>query len=107
MSLTQTSILVLDENGEEYTLYSYLLEGEGASTIGCTSPTEAMNLLKKDSFELVILTHYHKYLHILQFYEQVRKRAIRTPFILITPRNIPNFLSEVLTLGFAKILVKT
>ena len=82
-------ILIVDNDETVLIALERLLENEGYDTATAWGGAQALELLHRRTFDLVLLDHYLSDVGGTHFLEQLRRAHPETPFIIMQP-TVPN-----------------
>jgi signal transduction histidine kinase/CheY-like chemotaxis protein len=104
--LENKSILLVDDNQINLIVSEKILELDGYSVITCKNGVEALNLLSKTDFDLVLMDLHMPKMDGEETVKEIRKTNNIIPIILITASSIANQWDYYKSLGFNDFIVK-
>lgn len=102
----QGKILIVDDNEINLIVSKKLLENDGYSTETCFNGLEALKILEKESFDLILMDLHMPKMDGLEAVQQIRKTNVNVPIVLITASNITDKWNEYKDNGFDDYIIK-
>lgn len=106
MSQPRTRILIVDDAGSVVVLCVNVLQALGYAVKGANGGEAAMEMLRKESFDLMVLDYKMPGMSGFEVFEQVRPLHPNMAVVLITGHGTPDIMNEANRLGFNAILLK-
>jgi two-component system response regulator (stage 0 sporulation protein F) len=106
MSQARKKILVVDDAGPVVILCVNVLQALGYSVKGANRGETAMELMRKEPFDLVIVDYKMPGMNGFQVLEQSRGLYPELMSILVTGHGTPEIMKEATKMGFDAILLK-
>jgi CheY-like chemotaxis protein len=99
-------ILIVDDAGPVVVLCVNVLQALGYSVKGASRGEAAMELLRKEAFDLMVLDYKMPGMSGFEVFEQARQLHPQMPVVLVTGHGTPEIVNEANRLGFSAILLK-
>ncbi len=80
-------VMIVEDEELIRTMIHINLESENYKVRSCESAEEMIELLKKESFDLILLDIMLPGIHGDEALKEIRKKGIRTPVIMVTAKN--------------------
>ena len=106
MSQPRTRILIVDDAGPVVVLCVNVLQALGYAVKGANRGEAAMDMLRKESFDLMVLDYKMPGMSGFEVLEQARPLHPNMAVVLVTGHGTPEIVSEANRLGFNAILLK-
>lgn len=99
-------VLVVDDAGEVVVLCVNMLQSLGYAVKGANRGETAVDLVRKESFELVIVDYKMPEMNGFQVFEQARSIRPDMAFMLLTGHGSSDVVEDATDMGFNAILLK-
>jgi CheY-like chemotaxis protein len=106
LSHTRPRILVVDDAGPVVVLCVNVLQTLGYSVKGASSGEAAVELLRKERFDLIVLDYKMPGLTGFDVFREARALHPTTAVVLVTGHGTPGIVEEATRMGFNSILLK-
>jgi two-component system, response regulator, stage 0 sporulation protein F len=106
MSQPRTRILIVDDAGPVVVLCVNVLQGLGYAVKGANRGEAAMEMIRKESFDLMVLDYKMPGMSGFEVFEQARPLHPNMAVVLVTGHGTPEIVAEANRLGFNAILLK-
>ena len=106
MSAAKKKILVVDDAGPVVVLCVNVLQALGYAVKGANRGETAVELLRKEPFDLMVLDYKMPGLTGFEVFAQARTLHPDLAVVLVTGHGTPDIVDEANRLGFASILLK-
>lgn len=106
MSQPRTRILIVDDAGSVVVLCVNVLQALGYAVKGANRGEAAMEMLRKESFDLMVLDYKMPGMSGFEVFEQARPLHPNMAVVLVTGHGTPDIVNEATRLGFNAILLK-
>jgi len=102
----KTRILIVDDAGPVVVLCVNVLQALGYAVKGASRGEQAVEIMRKEPFDLMVLDYKMPGMSGFEVYEQARRLYPNMSVILVTGHGTPEILNEANRLGFKAILLK-
>jgi CheY-like chemotaxis protein len=99
-------ILVVDDAGEVVVLCVNMLQSVGYAVKGANRPDAALDLVRKEPFDLLIVDYKMPDMTGFEFFEQARAIQPDLGFMLLTGHGTVDVVEDATQMGFNAILLK-
>ena len=106
MSQPRTRILIVDDAGPVVVLCVNVLQELGYAVKGANRGEAAMEMIRKESFDLMVLDYKMPGMSGFEVFEQARPLQPKLAVVLVTGHGTPEIVNEANRLGFNAILLK-
>jgi DNA-binding NtrC family response regulator len=106
LSPGKRKILVVDDAGPVVVLCVNVLQALGYSVKGANRGEAAMDLLRKEPFDLMVLDYKMPGMSGFEVFQQARQIYPGMAVVLVTGHGTPEIINEANQLGFSSILLK-
>jgi two-component system, response regulator, stage 0 sporulation protein F len=106
MSTSRTRILIVDDAGPVVVLCVNVLQALGYVVKGANRGEAAMEMIRKETFDLMVLDYKMPGMSGFEVFEQARQLAPKMAVVLVTGHGTPDIVNEANRLGFHAILLK-
>ena len=106
MSPTKKRILIVDDAGPVVVLCVNVLQALGYSVKGANLGETAVELMRKESFDLMVLDYKMPGMSGFEAFEHARTLHPTMAVVLVTGHGTPEIINEANRLGFQAILLK-
>lgn len=106
MSTPRKKILIVDDAGPVVVLCVNVLQALGYAVKGANRGEQALELLRKEPFDLMVLDYKMPGMSGFEVYEQARALHPGMAVVLVTGHGTPDIINEANRMGFASILLK-
>ena len=106
MSQPRTRILIVDDAGPVVVLCVNVLQALGYAVKGANRGEAAMEMIRKESFDLMVLDYKMPGMSGFEVFEHTRKLHPKMAVVLVTGHGTPDIVNEATRLGFNAILLK-
>ena len=106
MTPGKPKIVIVDDAGPVVVLCVNVLQALGYSVKGANRGEAAMELLRKEAFDLMVLDYKMPGMSGFEVFEQARQLHPQMPVVLVTGHGTPEVVNEANRLGFSAILLK-
>ena len=106
MSQPRTRILIVDDAGPVVVLCVNVLQALGYAVKGANRGEAAMEMIRKESFDLMVLDYKMPGMSGFEVVEQARPLQPKMAVVLVTGHGTPEIVNEANRLGFNAILLK-
>jgi two-component system response regulator (stage 0 sporulation protein F) len=106
MSQPRTRILIVDDAGPVVVLCVNVLQALGYAVKGANRGEAAMDMIRKESFDLMVLDYKMPGMSGFEVFEQARPLHPNMAVVLVTGHGTPDIVNEANRLGFNAILLK-
>jgi two-component system, response regulator, stage 0 sporulation protein F len=106
MSKPRTRILIVDDAGPVVVLCVNVLQALGYAVKGANRGEAAMEMIRKESFDLMVLDYKMPGMTGFEVFEQARPLHPNMAVVLVTGHGTPDIVNEANRLGFNAILLK-
>jgi DNA-binding NtrC family response regulator len=105
-STPKTRILIVDDAGPVVVLCVNVLQALGYAVKGASRGEQAVELMRKEPFDLMVLDYKMPGMSGFEVYEQAKQMYPQMSVILVTGHGTPEILNEANRMGFKAILLK-
>jgi two-component system response regulator (stage 0 sporulation protein F) len=102
----KTRILIVDDAGPVVVLCVNVLQALGYAVKGANRGEQALEIMRREPFDLMVLDYKMPGLSGFEVYEQAKQLQPQMAVILVTGHGTPEMLNEAHRLGFKAILLK-
>ena len=102
----KTRILIVDDAGPVVVLCVNVLQALGYAVKGANRGEQAVEIMRKEPFDLMVLDYKMPGMSGFEVYEQAKQLHPQMSVILVTGHGTPDILNEAHRLGFKAILLK-
>ena len=102
----KTRILIVDDAGPVVVLCVNVLQALGYAVKGANRGEQAVEIMKREPFDLMVLDYKMPGMSGFEVYEQAKLLHPQMAVILVTGHGTPEMLNEAHRLGFKAILLK-
>lgn len=106
MSRPRIRILIVDDAGPVVVLCVNVLQALGYAVKGANRGEAAMDMMRKESFDLMVLDYKMPGMSGFEVFEQARQLHPKMAVVLVTGHGTPDIVNEANRLGFNAILLK-
>lgn len=106
MSQPRTRILIVDDAGPVVVLCVNVLQALGYAVKGANRGEAAMEMIRKENFDLMVLDYKMPGMTGFEVFEQARPLHPNMAVVLVTGHGTPDIVNEANRLGFNAILLK-
>ncbi len=106
MSQPRTRILIVDDAGPVVVLCVNVLQALGYAVKGANRGEAAMEMIRKESFDLMVLDYKMPGMTGFEVFAQARPLHPNMAVVLVTGHGTPDIVNEANRLGFNAILLK-
>ena len=106
MSEQRTRILIVDDAGPVVVLCVNVLQALGYAVKGANRGEAAMDMIRKENFDLMVLDYKMPGMTGFEVFEQARPLHPNMAVVLVTGHGTPDIVNEANRLGFNAILLK-
>lgn len=106
MSQPRKKILIVDDAGPVVVLCVNVLQALGYAVKGANRGEAALELIRKEPFDLMVLDYKMPGLSGFEVFEQARPLQPTMAVVLVTGHGTPDIINEANRMGFASILLK-
>jgi two-component system response regulator (stage 0 sporulation protein F) len=106
MSQPRIRILIVDDAGPVVVLCVNVLQALGYAVKGASRGETAMEMIRKESFDLMVLDYKMPGMSGFEVFEQARHLHPNMAVVLVTGHGTPDIMNEANRLGFSAILLK-
>ncbi|HUF93394.1 MAG TPA: response regulator [Candidatus Limnocylindria bacterium] len=106
MSQPRTRILIVDDAGPVVVLCVNVLQALGYAVKGANRGEAAMDMIRKEAFDLMVLDYKMPGMSGFEVFEQARQLHPGMVVVLVTGHGTPDIVNEANRLGFNAILLK-
>ena len=106
MSQPRTRILIVDDAGPVVVLCVNVLQALGYTVKGANRGEAAMDMIRKEGFDLMVLDYKMPGMSGFEVFEQSRQLHPNMAVVLVTGHGTPDIVNEANRLGFNAILLK-
>ena len=106
MSAPRKKILIVDDAGPVVVLCVNVLQALGYAVKGTNRGETALELLRKESFDLMVLDYKMPGMSGFEVFEQARALHPGMAVVLVTGHGTPEIINEANRIGFHAILLK-
>jgi len=106
MSQPRIRILIVDGAGPVVVLCVNVLQALGYAVKGANRGEAAMEMIRKESFDLMVLDYKMPGMSGFEVFEQARQLHPKMAVVLVTGHGTPDIVNEANRLGFNAILLK-
>ena len=106
MSVAKRRILIVDDAGPVVVLCVNVLQALGYAVKGANSGDVAIDILRKERFDMIVLDYKMPGLSGFEVFAQARALHPDVAVVLVTGHGTPQIVEEANRLGFASILLK-
>ena len=106
MSPGKRKILIVDDAGPVVVLCVNVLQALGYAVKGANRGEAAMELLRKEPFDLMVLDYKMPGMSGFEVFQQAREIHPDMSVVLVTGHGTPEIINEANRLGFSSILLK-
>lgn len=99
-------ILIVDDAGEVVVLCVNMLQSLGYTVRGASRGDQALELIRQEPFDLVIVDYKMPEMNGFEVFEQARTLRSDMKFMLLTGHGTSDVVEDATDLGFAAILLK-
>jgi two-component system response regulator (stage 0 sporulation protein F) len=102
----KTKILIVDDAGPVVVLCVNVLQALGYAVKGANRGEAAVELLRKESFNLMVLDYKMPGMTGFEVFQQARTLHPGMAVVLVTGHGTPEIINEATRMGFSAILIK-
>ena len=102
----KTRILIVDDAGPVVVLCVNVLQALGYAVKGANRGEQAVEIMRKEPFDLLVLDYKMPGMSGFEVYEQAKQLHPKMSVILVTGHGTPEMLNEANRMGFSAILLK-
>jgi two-component system, response regulator, stage 0 sporulation protein F len=102
----KTKILIVDDAGPVVVLCVNVLQALGYAVKGANRGEAAVELLRKETFDLMVLDYKMPGMTGFEVFQQARTLRPGMAVVLVTGHGTPEIINEATRLGFSAILLK-
>lgn len=106
MTQTKTRILIVDDAGPVVVLCVNVLQALGYAVKGANRGDTAVELLRKEKFDLMVLDYKMPGMTGFEVFQQAKALHPDIAVVLVTGHGTPEVVTEANRLGFSSILLK-
>lgn len=106
MSEGKGRILIVDDAGEVVVLCVNMLQALGYSVRGASQGSAALEIIRQEPFDLVIIDYRMPEMNGFEVFEQAREIRPGMAFMLLTGHGTSDVVEDATDMGFAAILLK-
>lgn len=106
MTQPKRKILIVDDAGPVVVLCVNVLQALGYAVKGANRGEAAMEMIRKESFDLMVLDYKMPGMTGFEVFEQARALHPKMAVVLVTGHGTPDIMNEANRLGFNAILLK-
>lgn len=106
MSQARTRILIVDDAGPVVVLCVNVLQALGYAVKGANRGEAAMEMIRKESFDLMVLDYKMPGMSGFEVFQQAHQQHPKMAVVLVTGHGTPDIVNEATRLGFNAILLK-
>ena len=106
MTPAKTKILIVDDAGPVVVLCVNVLQALGYAVKGANRGEAAVELLRKESFDLMVLDYKMPGMTGFEVFQHARTLHPGMAVVLVTGHGTPEIINEATRLGFSAILLK-
>jgi two-component system response regulator (stage 0 sporulation protein F) len=106
MSQSRTRILIVDDAGPVVVLCVNVLQALGYAVKGAKRGEAAMEMIRKENIDLMVLDYKMPGMSGFEVFEQARPLHPNMAVVLVTGHGTPDIVNEANRLGFNAILLK-
>ena len=106
MTAPQRKVLIVDDAGPVVVLCVNVLQALGYAVKGANRGEAALDILRKERFDLMVLDYKMPGMTGFEVFAQARARHPDLAVVLVTGHGTPDIVDEANRLGFASILLK-
>jgi two-component system, response regulator, stage 0 sporulation protein F len=106
VSPAKTKILIVDDAGPVVVLCVNVLQALGYAVKGANRGEAAVELMRKESFDLMVLDYKMPGMTGFEVFQQVRIMQPGMAVVLVTGHGTPEIIDEATRMGFSAILLK-
>jgi two-component system response regulator (stage 0 sporulation protein F) len=106
MTQPRIRILIVDDAGPVVVLCVNVLQALGYAVKGANRGEAAMDMMRKESFDLMVLDYKMPGMSGFEVFEQARQLHPNMAVVLVTGHGTPDIVNEANRLGFNAILLK-
>lgn len=106
MTPAKTKILIVDDAGPVVVLCVNVLQALGYAVKGANRGEAAVELLRKESFDLMVLDYKMPGMTGFEVFQQARTLRPGMAVVLVTGHGTPEIINEATRMGFNAILLK-
>ncbi len=106
MSPPRTRILIVDDAGPVVVLCVNVLQALGYAVKGANRGEAAMEMIRKEAFDLMVVDYKMPGMSGFEVFEQARQLHPGVVVVLVTGHGTPDIVNEANRLGFNAILLK-
>lgn len=106
VKLDKTKVLVIDDAGPVVILCVNILQSLGYAVKGANRGETALELLRNETFDLVVVDYRMPGMDGFQVFEQARLLRPELAFMLITAHGTADVTKQALEMGFRSVLLK-
>lgn len=106
MTPAKTKILIVDDAGPVVVLCVNVLQALGYAVKGANRGEAAVELLRKESFDLMVLDYKMPGMTGFEVFQQARTQHPGMAVVLVTGHGTPEIINEATRMGFSAILLK-
>lgn len=106
MTPTKTKILIVDDAGPVVVLCVNVLQALGYAVKGANRGEAAVDLMRKEPFDLMVLDYKMPGMSGFEVFQQARALHPGMAVVLVTGHGTPEVISEANRMGFSAILLK-
>jgi CheY-like chemotaxis protein len=99
-------VLVVDDAGEVVVMCVNLLQSLGYSVKGASRGSMALDLVRSEAFDLMIVDYNMPEMNGFEVYNEARVADPKLAFMLLTGQATSDIIDEALAMGFHAILLK-
>jgi two-component system, response regulator, stage 0 sporulation protein F len=106
LTAAKTKILIVDDAGPVVVLCVNVLQALGYAVKGANRGEVAVELIRKEPFDLMVLDYKMPGMTGFEVFQQVRTLHPGMAVVLVTGHGTPEIINEATRLGFSAILLK-
>ena len=106
MSAAKRKILIVDDAGPVVVLCVNVLQALGYAVKGANRGEAALDLIRKETFDLMVLDYKMPGMTGFEVFQQARALNPRMAVVLVTGHGTPEILTEANRMGFSAVLLK-
>lgn len=106
MTAAKRKILIVDDAGPVVVLCVNVLQALGYAVKGANRGETALELLRKEPFDLMVLDYKMPGMTGFEVFQQARALHPRMAVVLVTGHGTPEIINEANRMGFSAILLK-